>query len=673
MTNRAEMGKSTLCCIWECNSRSNEVMRMIKRFLVFSSIAVFALAACSGGQPPRTNEEPETEPVAPEPEPEVEPSLVWAAMEPPTGPFIAQPAAVPASIRRTPRAAADDVHGTGTEDSDRLQVVRTAVRYEDGKSLFVPGASAATEEFPVNSITIRMGLSLDLEPSGDLEYIQGDDGTPADPTVGGLTTGLHFSDGVLDYSLQPTANGLVYKMRGNAAYFDFQRRFDIGENFLSWYSTGPDGIAGTPDDGLNTFANFVGADGTPGTADDRSDAGLDDHPNPWKQRAGCYSDLKDATADCINWNFDDVQVTFGLPAAAPNTYPAWYWNVRVPFRDGASSLDRNLADQFDYTYSSNRDLGSYEMWLTTLGRIDPNLEDSGAQPYTRDDANRYLSYAAYGLFVFTDNLGSFQTVDRAQALHFGYEAFADSDDARTTDISSAVTATFTGKTMAHRYLHLAGGDSRRSHREELIADITLNAQIGGSGGGGITGIISNFRAIGSDRTWHRHFAIVDPDKVGEDDEVRLVLAGAAYKNEAAAPDGDTAGPKVFNRVDYKDYPAKINADGTYKGGVFLQEKVVDPSGTRWRDKTDAFDTTVTTGYNDDDDGTAQPGTSQFGGRFYGPTNNGLKDLETAGHWFLKGDAGCRSYGTGCSRALERTGGVYGSFGAFNAEKEFDQE
>ena len=80
---------------------------------------------------------------------------------------------------------------------------------------------------------------------------------------------------------------------------------------------------------------------------------------------------------------------------------------------------------------------------------------------------------------------------------------------------------------------------------------------------------------------------------------------------------------------------------------------------------------MTTGY--DDDGTPQPGTSQFGGRFYGPTNNGLKDLETAGHWFLKGDAGCRSYGTGCSRDLERTGGVYGSFGAFNAEKEFDQE
>ena len=618
---------------------------MIKRFLVFSSIAVFALAACSGnGQSPGTDEA--TGSVAPD---LVAPtladehsSLIWAAREPPTGPFVETPATVAASeassmFARTPRAAATDTLGTGTADSARLQVVKTAVRYEDGKSLFVPGASAATEEFPVNSITIRMGNS------GDLEFIQGDDGTPPDYTAGGLTTDLYYSDGVLDYSLQPTANGLVYKMRGNAAYFDFQRRFDIGEYFNSWYSTGPDGIAGTADDGL----------------DDDATTGLDNHPDPAKRLQGCFSDLADATADCTNWNFDDVQVTFGLPAAAPNTSRAWYWNVRVPLRDGASSLDRNIANQFDYTYNSNReDLGSYEMWLTNLGRIDLNLEDSDQPPYTGDDENRYLSYAAYGLFVYSDNFGSFQKVARAQALHFGYEAFADSEDARTTDISSSVTATFTGRTMAHRYLHLAGGDQRRGDREELIADITLNAQIGGSGGGGITGIISNFRMVGPDGVWHRHFGIVDPDETE-----RLVLAGATYKNNA-----DANG--VFsdsNDNDYRSSPAKINADGTYKGGVFLQTK----TGGSWTDKTGAFDTSVTTAY--DDDGTLQPGTSQFGGRFYGPTNNGLKDLETAGHWFLRADAACKYFGSGCSSALERTGGVYGSFGAFNTEKEFDQE
>ena len=640
---------------------------MGKRFWVSSSIAVFVLAACSGGgQSPGTDEA--TGSVAPD---LVAPkladehsSLIWAAREPPKGPFIERPATVAASeaariVARTPRAAADDAVGTGTEDSERLQVVKTAVRYEDGKTLFVPGASAATEEFPVNSITIRMGLALDLEPSGDLEFIQGDDGTPPDPTAGGLTEDLYFSDGVLDYSLQPTANGLVYKMRGNAVYFDFQRRFDIGEYFISWYYTGPDGIAGTLDDGLHTASTFRGPDGSPHRTDDNDETGVDDHPDPWKRRAGCYSDLADATADCVNWNFDDVQVTFGLPAAAPNTYPAWYWNVRVPFRDGTSSLERNIADQFDYTYSSNRDLGSYEMWLTNLGRIDLNLEDSDRPPNTEDDANRYLSYAAYGLFVYTDNLGAFQKVARAQALHFGYEAFADSENARTTDISSPVTATFTGRTMAQRYLHLIGGDSRHGEREELIADITLNVQIGGSGGGGVTGAISNFRMIGPDGVWNRHFGIVDPDETE-----RLVLAGAAYGDSTRVTSG------VFSDTtdnDYKNFRAKINADGTYKGGVFLQTK----TGGSWSDKTDVFDTSVTTGY--DDDGTRQPGTSQFGGRFYGPTNNGLKDLETAGHWFLRGDAACKYFGSGCAAELERTGGVYGSFGAFNAAKEFDQE
>ena len=642
---------------------------MGKRFWVSSSIVAFVLAACSGGgQSPGTDEA--TGPVAPE---LVAPkladehsSLIWAAREPPKGPFIERPASVPASeaariIERTPRAAADDTLGTGTEDSERLQVARTAVRYEDGKTLFVPGASAATEEFPVNSITIRMGLGTDPEPSGDLEFIQGDDGTPPDPTAGGLTEDLYFSDGVLDYSLQPTANGLVYKMRGNASYFDFQRRFDVGEYFISWYSTGPDGIEGTDDDGLHTVSTYRGRDGNPFTTsmnDNPDETGVDKHPDLWKRQAGCFSDLADATADCINWNFDDVQVTFGLPAAAPNASPAWYWNVRVPFRDGTSSLERNIANQFDYTYSSNRDLGSYEMWLTNLGRIDLNLESRDRPPLTADDANRYLSYAAYGLFVYSDNLGSFQKVARAQALHFGYEAFADSENARTTDISSPVTATFTGRTMAQRYLHLAGGDqSRHGEREELIADITLNVQIGGSGGGGVTGEISNFRMIGPDGVWNRHFGIVDPDGTE-----RLVLAGAAYKNNANAGG-------VFSDTNddaYKSSPAKINADGTYKGGVFLQTK----TGGSWRDKTDMFDTTVTTTY-DAADGTPQPGTSQFGGRFYGPTNNDLKDLETAGHWFLRGDAGAST--TGCPPVVERTGGVYGSFGAFNAAKEFASE
>ena len=555
--------------------------------------------------------------------------LIWAAMVPPSGEFVERPASAPVGtvdFLRVPRAAGTDLVGTGTLPSERLQVKKTAVLYEDGKALFVPGAVASTEEFPVDGLTIRM------DEEGH-EAVQGDDGSPPVYTAGAKTTGLTASDGVLEYSVQVTSDGLVYKMGGNAAYFDFQRRFEIGPNFLGWYSGGPDGVRGTADDGLDPGREV------PGEA----------------AAAGCRSDINDATSDCTNWNHDDVQVTFELPVAAPNGDDAWYWNVRVPFPDGVKSTDRNLAAHFDHTRNSHRDdLGAYELWLTNLGRIDRNLEGANNRPVPSDDERRYLSYAAFGLFAFTDNLQSFQKISRAQGLHFGYNAFADARNARTTDISTVVTATFTGRTIAHRYLHLAGGNARRGDREELRADITLNVEIGGSDGGGITGEISNFEMLGYDGNWHRHAGIVDPDQTE-----RLIFAGTAYKDQYSPADDDAPNADDWD-VDvsdshYKNYPASIGADGKYKGGVFLQEKRAE----KWFEKVAQYDSYVATTM------------SQFGGTFYGPTTNDLKDLETAGHWFLSGDARCNNV-TGCPGFLRRSGGVYGSFGAFNTEKDFQQ-
>lgn len=603
---------------------------MKMRSLVFLGVVGLMLAACDSPPGIVVAEPPKV--VVPDEEPDIEEEeLIWAAKFPPTGNFVERPAAQSADFRRVPRAAATDEAGTGTPESDRLQLRKTAVVYEEGKSLYVPGVSASTEEFPVHTITIRMGAG------GGTEFIQGDDDTPGELTpAADLTaaTGAEYhrdTDGVLDYSIQATADGLVYKMRGNAIYFDFQRRFDIGADFFDWYSVGPNGVRGEVLD--------VGG---------------------YRVETGCYENLADATPDCTNWNFDDVEVTFGLPIAAPNTEAAWYWNVRVPLPPGADSRERNLAAQFDYTWNPNRDLGSYEMWLTNLARIDLQLEYSQGPPYRRDDISRYLNYAAYGLFVFTDNLSSFQKVARAQALHFGYDAFADETGSRTTDIPSAVTATFTGRTMAQRYLHLAGGPGRRGDREELRADITLDVRIGGDDGGGITGTISNFQMLGHDGNWHRHSGIVDPDKTE-----RLVLAGTKYKDERTAQEDPEADPDdrpvlgAFTSDDdnYRNFPAEISSTGTYKGGVFLQSKGTDGY---WRDKSDLFDTYVETT------------TSQFGGTFYGPTDNDLKDLETAGHWFLRGDSECEFAGTSCNPSLYLSGGVYGSFGALNSIKEFPE-
>lgn len=97
--------------------------------------------------------------------------------------------------------------------------------------------------------------------------------------------------------MQATANGLVYKIGSNATYFDFQRTFEIGPRFIGWYSLGPDDVRGTNDDGLGG-----GNPNTPGEAN----------------AAGCLDDVNDTTSDCTNWSHDDVQVTFGVPAAAPN-------------------------------------------------------------------------------------------------------------------------------------------------------------------------------------------------------------------------------------------------------------------------------------------------------------------------------------------------------------------
>ena len=292
--------------------------------------------------------------------------------------------------------------------------------------------------------------------------------------------------------------------------------------------------------------------------------------------------------------------------------------------------------------------------MTNLARIDKNLENSEGPPLTSDDQALFLSHAAYGLFSLNENLGLWIQPSRLVGFHFGYDAFADEDDARTTDIENAVSATFTGTTMAQMVANLTnrGDNASRPLRFDLRGDIELRASIGGSGGGKISGVISGFEVLGPDGTWHPHAAIIDPTK-----RERLVLTGANYNTR------QTNG--VFEATeDYAADAATINADGSYEGGVYLQSY----SAGRWRDKTTQFDTTVTTGYTrtaDDGTTTHHPGSSQFGGRLYGPVGDDLSGLETAGHWLLSSKTGCAPPHSisACPADRLRTGLVYGSFGA----------
>ena len=579
---------------------------MKSRALALLSISGIALAACSGGQSNSAGGASEaasgtTDPAAGALLDVTESqSHGWALSMPPAGTVTVRPAAEAAALERVPRAAATDVAGTGTAAGDKLQIQEDGVRYAAGKTMFGPDGTGTIEELPLRAITIRS-----VPPRGAVNE-QGNDGSDPVYTAGAATTGLSATDGKLSYSAQVTEDGLVLKTGGTAIYFDFQRRFDMGVDINDWYGRGPDGVRGTADDG------------TAGTG-------------KWD---GCYGDLLDARVDCTNWIHDDVKVTFGSPSPAPHGHYAWYWNTRIPLPPGSSADDANLKSAFDHGFIEFRDLGSYELWMTNLARIDKNLEDQRRPPRRDDDEALFLSHAAYGLLLYNDNLGSWRAPARLTGYHFGYDAFADEDDARTTDISAPVSATFRGTTTAQMVLHLTGASISRPQRVDLRGDIELAASIGGSDGGSISGVISGFEMLGPDGTWHPHAAIIDPTK-----RERLVLTGTNYKTR------QTSG--TFSTANYAADAATIKADGSYEGGVFLQ--YYDNSDSSWKDKTAKFDTYVTSN------------SAKFGGRFYGPTSDDLSNLETAGHWFLPGDAACDR--GGCSNALLRTGPVYGSFGA----------
>ncbi len=585
---------------------------MKSRALALLSISGLALAACSGGPSgPSGGASEAGSDLSGTADPASEALLGvtesqshgWALSRPPSGAVTAKPAARQAAFERVARAAATDSAGTGTAAGDRLQIRKDGVRHASGKTMFGPGGSGTIEELPLRAITIRVA-----DARGSVSE-QGNDGSAPVYTAGAATTGLGATDGELFYSAQVTEDGLVFKIAGNAIYFDFQRRFDMGVDVNDWYGRGPDGVRGTDDDG-------------PGSG-------------KWD---GCYTDLPDATADCGNWIHDDVKVTFGRPSPAPHGHHAWYWNTRIPLPSGTSASDANIKAAWDVDYVEARDLGSYELWMTNLARVDKNLENAEGPPYTRDDEARFLSHAAYGLLLYNDNISSWKTVGRLTGYHFGYDAFADSDDARTTDIDNAVSATFRGATMAQMVMHLTGAGNSQPLRVDLRGDIELSASIGGTGGGTISGVVSGFEMLGPDGTWHPHAAIIDPKK-----RERLVLAGTNYKTrrEAAPNDG------VFTTGNYAADAAAINADGSYEGGVYLQ--YYDDSDSKWKDKTAKFDTYVTADE------------SVFRGTFYGPVTDDLSGLETAGHWFLSADAACNR--GSCDNALLRTGPVYGSFGA----------
>ena len=517
---------------------------------------------------------------------------VWANIQGPSA-FAVAPRPLNAAFERFPRAEDD---GTVIPASRRLSIPTKGVMHSAGKTVFSAEGTGTTDELPMRSVTIRSAGGPGSR--GDWK-IQGNDGTP--PTDGSNTRN---TDGILNYSIQITSNGLIYKAGGNAIYYDFQRRFDVGDTADTWWGLGPDGTAGTDDDG----AWSKGVD-TP-----------------------------------VNWIHDDIEVAFGQPSNADGVN-AFFWRTRIPFPDGTSGTDPNIVAKIsDHGYiTSAPDMGAYSLWISNFGGVDRGNEYADGTPYPDDDKDRFLQYAAYGVFVYTDMLVSTRSAGRQQGFHFGYDTFADQDNLRTTDIESddVVEATFRGVTFAVQNLNIYP-QKIAANRNEIRGDITLNARIG-SGANTISGEITKLEVLNDDGLWVAHKALIDPGQARPDVNrpERLVLTGTGYPENAAGIRPDN----------YAQYGAEIKADGSYEGGVYLQKRnAADTGWAAFVDRFYSWYTGVPHRY------------STFGGTIYGPRDGDFENIETAGWWYLQP----RAIDPDGNR-IDNWGGIVGSFGAVRTD------
>jgi len=424
-----------------------------------------------------------------------------------------------AQITRTPRT------DTGEAGWAKLDIRTAPVPWAEGSKVGADGGLVATRELPLRSVTLYGTGNHPL-------VILGDDGTPAaysetDSTPTGSLR-LSTDGGILQPTMKFGGEGVVR--------YDLQRRFESSMDEDSWSqdgwktSGGPDGKAGFSD--LTTATTMLqthvdqlaGVSTLPDPAPTLTQAQVDelhgyaaDNPN------NCAGETRSL---CGDWIFDDVTVAFGAASQSPHGDPSWHWKAKVPLtpeqrqRNDEGELDdeglplptRMRRGHADYD-GRPVELGTWELWLSNHAGIVRGADTED----TSDDRHAYLDYAAYGLFMFFDNVTAIPSWTRPQAFAFGYDAFEDAENLRTTDVATSIAATFRGRTMA-RALNDTGPHRARSNvnlfelggATPLQGDIELNACIGASactgdrvpnGANTISGMISNLEILRDDGVW----------------------------------------------------------------------------------------------------------------------------------------------------------------------------
>ena len=309
------------------------------------------------------------------------------------------------------------------------------------------------------------------------------------------------------------------------------------------------------------------------------------------------------------------------PNQAPDRYSSWTGNSAFYWRsllDAApeqkSGGEYYKANAFGNQPAGQENLGIYEVWLSNHAgisdkKIEPFVEGTTVTcpDLTRgtscpgDDVNLYLKYAAYGLFVYTENSDTFfenpagSNVDhngrigRVETINFGYQAFADEEGKKTTDINEPISGgTFVGYALGYEVL----GDRPNSIGGKLLrGDVSLTVNIPkGSGTARLQGTMSNFQQwnnqlnswgtyinnfgvtlnsanignngmfTGTART-STHTGLINQNNAG--DANTGVYKGGLYGPRADADDLEIAGSWIIGRTDNQGVATRRNIYGSF--------------------------------------------------------------------------------------------------------------
>ncbi len=516
-------------------------------------------------------------------------ALAWAT----AAPLVPGDASVVALSEITVgRTAREDDDSDGWE---KLEIATEAVAYAEGKTVLGPDGAGTTDELPMRSITVREFGSVQGDDGS--EPCRSSDGTACNTDNTGDDPWINISNSDGDWlsSIEVTDDGVVIRTSGDAIFSDTKR--DLTKSTTS----GADGLSGD--------ATLTGTPALTQSFSDQLVAGGDLEEEPFDPDATTPRDLttnevaalvryaadncwggSGATVECANFNRDDLTIAFGEPSQAPDGSAAWYWRARVPLAEG-----QDPDDEPNFEGNPVKDWGQYELWLSNYAGLDEGtvltdgagnkVADQGAA--ADDDAYRYLSYAAYGLFHYLDNAASRAVnpaIVRSQAFHFGYDAFED-----TGDLDEPIVGTFKGRTLAQEMVRLPAefipgfGESYSTDRvTSLRGDIELVANIGG-GINTITGTITGLERHRSDGGWIGYSAVKSVGLTGGTIEEDGSYSGMAQATIPADADNPVAG-------DPPDATLGLD-EGSFAGAFYGPVDALETAGW-WYLGTQAYDPDV---------------------------------------------------------------------------------